>query len=167
MSWGGYIHDRSSYDRKDPVNLLFRQNATLSNVNTHFAHHLGWYATDGSTMLFIEHSAYTPQDNQRASETSWSGFPRYHIRFKEGLHYDTGGYGYYTIAAVHQDKLALSCPGHRGTNFNSLRDNVAMYFQSGGHAMAWNGYWQGNTLGSVNCDSSVSYGDGYLHVIWI
>lgn len=155
VSFGLYIRDSGLSVNKDPINLAFTGNGTLSSTLTHFADHTGWTDEGGTTMYFQDHGSWEAHQAQRASRCL--ACTRDHIRFNQSNDAGPLGWGTWTMAAVHFEEITWC--GHASKNFDNPRNSIESVFDDT-HNTVWD-YW-GGTATSQQCDSTYVGGDGWI-----
>jgi len=158
LAFDPYIYSGSAI--KDPINIIFVVNGTLSNSTWEIGYHFGWTDQGGSTLQFKEHSVTENMQAQRAS--ACLACNRYHNRFNQGN--DSGGsfWGTWTMVPVHHDVLRWC--GHIADTFDGARD----YIISGMVAThSWGYYYLGNSAATQQCDGSWIAGDGWAKYVSI
>jgi hypothetical protein len=123
----------------DWVNIVFTATHSISNVELHISHHLGWRTGQGGSLAcFIDHETLEPQDSTLASHSGLQ--ERWHIRLNKSRH------GQDVLAAVHYDECnpyagegSICLAPHDGTQFEGGRDKVALAFSQGGHKVSCGG----------------------------
>lgn len=162
LNFNGYLWECSpSYCAlKDPINVLFDVNGTLSNTINEVRTHLGWSSTSGANLKFVDHGQLEDPQAQYASGCTLCS--RYHARYNQGNDNGGPGWGIWTMAPVHYE-IVTRC-GHVTTTFDGARNYVKNTFANSGHHPT-GFYWKGNTQASQQCDGSWVAGDGYFAYI--
>lgn len=149
---------RTDGRRADPVNLVFIGESNATAIALKLSSVMHWTPVAGSSMSFITHG-----------ETRWTevqlgvnlgGGTRQHMRVA-GADEVSETWGPYALAGVHLD-VPVGC-GHRGANFDELRDTVAKAMEQAGYQVSRR--YLGNDGQVVHCDGSVTHGDGWAIVI--
>ncbi|MBI2765795.1 MAG: hypothetical protein HYX53_07775 [Chloroflexi bacterium] len=168
--------------RVDPISVLFYSNASTSNVNTHAGHHGGWTWSDGSNQYFYDHLC-APLDSQRASNYSFLGTSRYHMRYHWNV--DNPNFGTYSIATPHYEtiKLCGGIPKHAVSptgggdpggfvkgkwdiGYNWHNWNGAYGGSPGPHRFDQSAVWS-NTQAMQQCDGTYAWNDGWVDYVEI
>jgi len=174
-----YSYDSlSCTGRVDPVSVLFYQNSTTSAVNTHAGDHGSWTHTDGTEQYFWDH-ACDDFEGQRASQNSYLGVTRYHMRHRSGLDYFN--FGTYSAATPHRETIK-NCnfvPKHAANASSGSEPGgfVRAKWDIGYNWHNWNNggglhyidqfAWWGNTSPMSQCDGTSAWNDGYIDYVEI
>lgn len=165
LSFSSYVwHSQSFGVAHEPVNLLFTNNGTNANTETHIGHH-GWNTfVCAADLYFYDHGVFEVHDKTMATG-GYCDAIRDHIRTNQ--HADDGGpgFGTFSMGAAHFEDRPGGCYGvsHRvGPNgFNAARDDLGASFAAGGHSS--DSYYLGNTDVYTQCDGMSAQGDGWSY----
>lgn len=155
---GIYIYEGGA--QKDPMNLTFYSNATLSGAVDHVVHHeVTWTDDRGGPAQFWDHDAFRDAQAQRGECVECN---RPHIRFLQGADADST-WGTYTVAAAHYENVVYFVGGcgafnHVVIDFDGQRDQVQriMHNSDPGDHPDWDLYaYNNNTAPSPQCDGSM------------
>jgi hypothetical protein len=165
-------------DAADPVNVIFYDDATQSNLDYYFNLYHGWGDNDGETQYFKTWYNCYEMDGQPSS--GQMGVTRYHARYQRGL--DPWGnvdvdnpWGDYSVASAHYEEWIPYLPGFNSCDsgwfpkgdhavpndgFNQGRDNVVQnWVTEGGHHYAGTRNWDNRELRD-QCNDWVAASNG-------
>jgi hypothetical protein len=106
---------------KDPVNVIFMNNAWESTVLWEISYHFNWSHSSGGPLWFKDHGVMEVQQDQRADGDLFAS-QRWHQRYNQSM--DSGGsfWGTYTMGPAHRD-LWTWCT-HIADTSNGGRDHI-------------------------------------------
>lgn len=142
----------------DPVNVIFIGETDATAIGLHLFAVMRWAPVRGSAMAFTDRGATRWTEIQVGAPLG--GGMRQHMRIASG-EAPSDAWGPYALAAVHRD-VPVHC-GHRGTDFDAMRDAVAMAMAEAGYQVTR--HFLGNDGPVEHCDGSVTHGDGWAVVI--
>lgn len=168
----------------DPIQIVYYNVATISNVNIHSAHHDGWSVSENETspQYFYDHYCGR-QDGQNADADFTSS--RYHQRL--WYYYDyANGWNTYSLATPHYEDVVWPECSWKELPHHAVRENGSSSMPEGGfikakhridqywHNWSPNGwhYWWGyqdwrNTQWFKQCDDQYAWGNGLVDFIRI
>ena len=145
---------------KDPVNIMFRGNGTISAALSHWDWHMpNWdYVEYDSTLSFKVHGACIDHEDNRM-DPIWFNI-RDHTRFVNGDYDDIQGD--WSAAAAHHD----TCVPHAGIDFDETRDKARNGFINGNHYTVLHQTFSPGSV-YVNCFGSGWHEEFDGKVAWI
>jgi hypothetical protein len=173
-----YSHsDSNCWNFVDPVSVVFHNDATEAQVDTHARHHGDWGVTGGTVQWFYDHSC-GQMDNDHASGQPYQG--RFHMR--EWWNYDSGWPQYYTLATPHHEDIDWCGDGWKHAvdgndneppgGFVAAKWDIGYNWHNwnnggGDHWFSGNTYYGGNTIPFEQCNGDWAWNDGWIDFVEI
>lgn len=179
-----YSDPNCSTNRKDPIQIVYYNNATSVNVGYHSAHH-GWPDDPGADPQYFFDHGCTADDGERANGSGTRYHQRWETAWTEDNYWDT-----YSFATPHFEDYVWPECGYFGAPKHAVRENnpEADNMPEGGFINAkheidqwWTNNWPGgetrghhhwwgsqdwdNVDWMKECDDQFAWGNGIVDFI--